>query len=98
MDDLETMACPPKYRALNTFYKYYSGEAQVSERTARGEAQVSTGTTRSGREAGKVIRSGRNTFDMKPTTGSKYFHILHFHPRQSNRPLSRHSLVSSDPD
>ena len=29
MDDLETMACPPKYRALNTFYKYYSGEAQA---------------------------------------------------------------------
>ncbi len=29
MDDLETMACPPKYRELNTFYKYYSGEAQA---------------------------------------------------------------------
>lgn len=28
-DDLETMACPPKYRALNTFYKYYSGEAKA---------------------------------------------------------------------
>lgn len=27
MDDLETMSCPPKYRALNTFYKYYSGVA-----------------------------------------------------------------------
>ncbi|MEW5305155.1 MAG: hypothetical protein WDW36_007716 [Sanguina aurantia] len=26
MDDLETMACPAKYRAINTFYKYYSGE------------------------------------------------------------------------
>ena len=25
--DLECMACPPKYRALNTFYKYYTGEA-----------------------------------------------------------------------
>eukprot|EP00730_Choanoeca_flexa_P015661 TRINITY_DN7240_c0_g1_i3.p1 TRINITY_DN7240_c0_g1~~TRINITY_DN7240_c0_g1_i3.p1 ORF type:complete len:509 (+),score=84.60 TRINITY_DN7240_c0_g1_i3:3-1529(+) len=24
--DLETMACPAKYKALNTFYKYYSGE------------------------------------------------------------------------
>lgn len=24
--DLECMACPPKYRALNTFYKYYTGE------------------------------------------------------------------------
>ncbi|GLC41533.1 hypothetical protein PLESTB_001000700 [Pleodorina starrii] len=26
LDDLETMACPPKYRAMQTFYKYYSGE------------------------------------------------------------------------
>jgi hypothetical protein len=26
MNDLSTMACPPKYRALNTFYQYYSGE------------------------------------------------------------------------
>ncbi|KAH7622228.1 putative Lariat debranching enzyme [Nannochloris sp. 'desiccata'] len=25
-DDLECMACPPKYRDLATFYKYYSGE------------------------------------------------------------------------
>tara|TARA_B110001452_G_C15236869_1_gene428255 strand:+ start:1468 stop:2790 length:1323 start_codon:yes stop_codon:yes gene_type:complete len=25
--DLATMACPPKYRAMQTFYKYYSGEA-----------------------------------------------------------------------
>ena len=25
--DLECMACPAKYRALNTFYKYYTGEA-----------------------------------------------------------------------
>ena len=24
--DLGTMACPPKYRAMNTFYKYYSGQ------------------------------------------------------------------------
>ena len=26
-EDLACMACPPKYRALNTFYKYYTGEA-----------------------------------------------------------------------
>eukprot|EP00850_Spirogloea_muscicola_P005264 SM000024S07726 [mRNA] locus=s24:25639:28489:+ [translate_table: standard] len=25
--DLETMACPAKYRMMNTFWKYYSGEA-----------------------------------------------------------------------
>eukprot|EP00039_Didymoeca_costata_P001198 m.50530 g.50530 ORF g.50530 m.50530 type:complete len:500 (+) comp10677_c0_seq1:105-1604(+) len=25
-EDLETMACPPKYRDMRTFYKYYSGE------------------------------------------------------------------------
>ena len=25
-DDLETMACPPKYRALHAFHKYYTGE------------------------------------------------------------------------
>lgn len=24
--DLESMACPPKYREMNTYYKYYSGE------------------------------------------------------------------------
>ena len=29
MDDLETMACPLKYRSLATFHKYYSGEAKV---------------------------------------------------------------------
>eukprot|EP00983_Pelagomonas_calceolata_P002071 69951-Pelagomonas_calceolata.AAC.1 len=29
LDDLETMACPPKYRAMNTFYKYYSGEKKA---------------------------------------------------------------------
>ena len=27
MDDLETMACPAKYRSLQSFHKYYSGEA-----------------------------------------------------------------------
>ena len=27
LDDLECMACPPKYRQMNTFYKYYTGEA-----------------------------------------------------------------------
>jgi hypothetical protein len=27
LDDLECLACPPKYRALNTFYKYYTGLA-----------------------------------------------------------------------
>lgn len=26
VDDLATMACPQKYRAMNSFYKYYSGE------------------------------------------------------------------------
>ena len=42
MDDLECMACPPKYRALQTFYKYYSGELTApvptifSERGRRG--------------------------------------------------------------
>ncbi|KAI7845707.1 hypothetical protein COHA_000821 [Chlorella ohadii] len=28
MDDLECMACPPKYRHIATFYKYYSGAAR----------------------------------------------------------------------
>lgn len=28
-DDLECMACPAKYRELQTFYKYYSGRAQA---------------------------------------------------------------------
>jgi lariat debranching enzyme len=26
LDDLETLACPPKYRAMHDFYKYYSGQ------------------------------------------------------------------------
>jgi hypothetical protein len=26
LDDLECLACPPKYREIKTFYKYYSGE------------------------------------------------------------------------
>jgi lariat debranching enzyme len=25
LDDLECMACPPKYRHLGTFWKYYAG-------------------------------------------------------------------------
>ena len=25
-DDLECLACPPKYRDMRSFYKYYSGE------------------------------------------------------------------------
>ena len=29
LDDLECLACPPKYRALRTFHKYYSGEARA---------------------------------------------------------------------
>jgi len=29
MEDLQTMACPAKYRSMNTFYKYYSGEAEA---------------------------------------------------------------------
>ncbi|KAL6760061.1 lariat debranching enzyme, C-terminal domain-containing protein [Haematococcus lacustris] len=29
MDDLETMACPPKYRDMQTFYKYFSGEKRA---------------------------------------------------------------------
>lgn len=28
MDDLECMACPPKYRHIATFYKYYSGASK----------------------------------------------------------------------
>ena len=27
LDDLECLACPPKYRSLRQFYKYYRGEA-----------------------------------------------------------------------
>jgi hypothetical protein len=26
LDDLECLACPPKYRSMMTYYKYYSGE------------------------------------------------------------------------
>lgn len=26
LDDLECMACPPKYRSMQSFYKYYSGQ------------------------------------------------------------------------
>ena len=26
LDDLTCMACPPKYRQMNTFYKYYIGQ------------------------------------------------------------------------
>lgn len=29
MDDLECMACPPKYRHIATFHKYYSGQVQA---------------------------------------------------------------------
>lgn len=29
LDDLECMACPPKYRHIQTFYKYYSGEKRA---------------------------------------------------------------------
>ena len=29
LDDLECLACPPKYRDLKSFYKYYAGELQA---------------------------------------------------------------------
>ena len=29
VDDLECMACPPKYRHMQSFHKYYSGQAQA---------------------------------------------------------------------
>ncbi|RMZ57531.1 hypothetical protein APUTEX25_001731 [Auxenochlorella protothecoides] len=29
LDDLECMACPPKYRSIQSFYRYYSGEARA---------------------------------------------------------------------
>ena len=29
LDDLECLACPPKYRSLRQFYKYYSGERRA---------------------------------------------------------------------
>ena len=29
MDDLECMACPPKYRHIATFWKYYSGQVET---------------------------------------------------------------------
>ncbi|BGP13568.1 lariat debranching enzyme [Rhodosporidiobolus nylandii] len=31
--DLETMACPPKYRSLGHFYQYYAGEKQAKKLT-----------------------------------------------------------------
>ena len=37
LDDLETMACPPKYRAMQTFWKYYSGQAKAPYPTLFGE-------------------------------------------------------------
>ena len=27
-DDLECLACPPKYRELKSFYKYYTGQLE----------------------------------------------------------------------
>jgi len=39
LDDLECMACPPKYRSLGTFYKYYSGEKQAAYPTLFSELQ-----------------------------------------------------------
>ena len=29
--DLACLACPPKYRKMNTFYKYYSGSLKVEK-------------------------------------------------------------------
>jgi hypothetical protein len=29
LDDLECLACPPKYRELKSFYKYYTGELKA---------------------------------------------------------------------
>jgi lariat debranching enzyme len=29
-EDLNTMSCPDKYRRMNTFYKYYTGELVVA--------------------------------------------------------------------
>ena len=40
LDDLETMACPPKYRAMQTFWKYYSGQAKAPYPTLFGKPAV----------------------------------------------------------
>ena len=29
LDDLECLACPPKYRELKSFYKYYTGQLEA---------------------------------------------------------------------
>ncbi len=29
LDDLECLACPPKYRELKSFYKYYTGQLKA---------------------------------------------------------------------
>ena len=29
LDDLECLACPPKYRDLKSFYKYYTGQLEA---------------------------------------------------------------------
>ena len=39
LDDLECLACPPKYRALNTFWKYYTGQATAPYPTLFSETQ-----------------------------------------------------------
>lgn len=39
MDDLECLACPPKYRALNTFWKYYTGQATAPYPTLFSKSQ-----------------------------------------------------------
>ncbi len=37
-DDLECLACPPKYRDLKSFWRYYTGAARAPFPTIFGEA------------------------------------------------------------
>lgn len=43
MDDLECMACPPKYRHIATFWKYYSGQARAPYPTLFSEREGGAG-------------------------------------------------------
>ena len=40
LDDLECLACPPKYRDLKSFYKYYTGQLEAPIPTLFSEPSI----------------------------------------------------------
>ncbi|KAJ9525186.1 hypothetical protein QJQ45_020701, partial [Haematococcus lacustris] len=64
MDDLETMACPPKYRDMQTFYKYFSGEKRAPVPTLFSESDLDQGSRRQAKQVGGNHEAANHLWEL----------------------------------